>query len=48
MIERLLGVLVLSNTSLFLVSTAATILVFAIIYGLVFSLTAKAYYRIVE
>jgi len=48
MIKRLLGLLVLSNTSLFLLSTVATILVFAVIYGIVFSLTARAYYKIVE
>ena len=48
MIKRLLELLVLSNTSLFLASTTVTILIFAVIYGLVYSLTAKAYYKIVE
>lgn len=48
MITKLLAVLNLRNVSLFMVATLITILVFAAIYGIVFSLTAKAYYKIVE
>ncbi|MNO85478.1 ABC transporter permease protein YxdM [compost metagenome] len=48
MITKLLAVLNLRNVSLFMVATIITILVFAAIYGIVFSLTARAYYKIVE
>ncbi|WP_315114199.1 ABC transporter permease [Clostridium intestinale] len=48
MITKLLAVLNLRNVSLFMVATIITILVFATIYGIVFSLTARAYYKIVE
>lgn len=48
MITKLLAVLNLKNVSLFMISTLMTILVFAIIYAIVFSLTARAYYKIVE
>ncbi|ADL50674.1 FtsX-like permease family protein [Clostridium cellulovorans] len=48
MITKLLAVLNLKNVSLFMISTIATILVFAVIYAIVFSLTARTYYKIVE
>lgn len=48
MITKLLSVLNLKNVSLFMISTLVTILVFAVIYAIVFSLTARAYYKIVE
>lgn len=48
MITKLLAVLNLKNVSLFKLSTVMTILVFAVIYAIVFSMTAKAYYKIVE
>lgn len=48
MITKLLSVLNLKNVSLFMISTLMTILVFAVIYAIVFSLTARAYYKIVE
>lgn len=48
LITRLLSLLGLVNTHLFLLCTIGTVLVFAIIYGIVYGLTAKAYYRIVE
>jgi putative ABC transport system permease protein len=47
-ITKLLSVFNLTNISLFLGCTAATIAIFAAIYALVYSLTAKAYYRIVK
>ncbi len=48
MITKILKVLNITNVNLFMWLTLATILVFAIIYGIVFSLTARAYYKIVE
>ena len=48
MITKILKVLNITNVNLFMWLTLATILVFVIIYGIVFSLTARAYYKIVE
>lgn len=48
MITKLLAVLNLRNTNIFMISTIGTILVFGVIYGIVFSLTARAYYKIVK
>ncbi|HBG37670.1 MAG TPA: cell division protein FtsX [Clostridiaceae bacterium] len=48
MITKLLAVLNLKNVSLFMQSTVMTILVFAVIYAIVFSMTERAYYKIVE
>lgn len=48
MITRLLAVLNLVNIPLFFICTVGTILVFAIIYAGVYTLTARAYYRIVK
>lgn len=48
MITKLLAVLNLKNVSLFMISTLMTILVFTVIYAIVFSLTARVYYKIVE
>lgn len=48
MITKLLAVLNLKNTALFMLSTIMTILVFAVIYAIIFSLTAREYYKIVE
>lgn len=48
MITKLLAVLNLKNVSLFMQSTVITILVFAVIYAIVFSMTERAYYKIVE
>ena len=45
---KLLRVLNLSNRSLFAGCTAVTIGIFAVFYALVYSLTAKEYYRIVN
>ena len=47
MIKRLLSLFGLSNTALFAVCMAGTILVFALIYLLVFLKTSKTYYKIV-
>lgn len=48
MITKLLTLLNLSNVSLFILCTVCTILVFAIIYAIVYSLTARVYYKIVN
>ena len=48
MITKLLLVMGLTNVPLFAVCTVATVAVFAIIYGIVYTLTAKTYYRVVE
>ncbi|MFA7672537.1 MAG: ABC transporter permease [Clostridia bacterium] len=48
MISKLLQVLNLTNISLFVYCTLGTAFIFAIMYTIVYSLTARAYYRIVE
>lgn len=45
---KILGVLILTNVSLFAVCTIITIAVFAVFYIIVYSITAKEYYRIVN
>lgn len=48
MVTRLLAIFNLTNVLLFAKCTAATMIVFAIIYGIVYSLTARVYYKIVK
>ena len=48
MITKLLLVLSLTNVSLFAICTLGTVAVFAAIYGIVYLLTAKVYYKIVS
>ncbi|RJE49293.1 MULTISPECIES: FtsX-like permease family protein [unclassified Dehalobacter] len=48
MITKLLAVLNLTNIPLFISCTVGTILVFGLIYGVVYTLTARVYYRIVS
>ncbi len=45
---KLLKILMLSNTLLFVVCTVITFGVFAVVYGAVYRLTAKTYYKIVH
>lgn len=47
-ITKLLALFNLTNIGLFAICTAATILVFAMFYALVYSLTAREYYKIVS
>lgn len=47
-ITKLLTLLNLTNVPLFVICTVCTIGVFAVIYGIVYALTAKEYYRIVS
>lgn len=47
-VTKLLAVLNLTNVPLFLVCTVVTVVVFAVFYGIVFSMTAREYYKIVN
>lgn len=47
-VRKLLAVLGLVNVPLFLACTVGTIIVFAVFYGIVFRVTAKEYYKIVN
>ena len=48
MITKLLVLFNLTNVNLFMLCTFITIIIFTIVYGIVYSLTAKVYYRIVK
>lgn len=48
LIRRILAIFGLTNISLFIGCIVATLLVFGIIYAVVYSLTAKVYYKIVS
>lgn len=48
MITKLMAVFGLSDIALFALCTGATIIVFAVFYGIVYSLTAKVYYKIIS
>lgn len=47
-ITKLLVVLNMVNVPLFAVCTAVTVAVFAVFYGIVYGVTAKEYYKIVN
>jgi putative ABC transport system permease protein len=47
-IVKMLALFGFSNISLFMICTTITVLIFAIIYFIVYTLTARAYYRIVQ
>jgi len=47
-ITKLLSVFYLKNTKLFFGCTAGTVGIFAVFYVIVFVITAKEYYKIVE
>lgn len=47
-IKKLLLLFSLTNTMLFVLCTAGTVLVFTIVYAIVYNLTARSYYRLVE
>ena len=48
MVKRLLALFSMTNIGLFAGCTVITILVFAVIYGIIYGLTARTYYKIVE
>lgn len=47
-ISQMLTAFSLDNSILFLLCTIGTILVFAVVYGIVYALTARTYYKIVQ
>lgn len=47
-ITKLLGIFGLFNTGLFVLCTVATVLIFAVFYIIVFAITAREYYKIVN
>ena len=48
MIRRMLLLFGMTNTKLFIGCTAGTVLIFAVVYGLMYLMTARSYYHIVE
>lgn len=48
MIRRMLLLFGMTNTKLFIGCTAGTVLIFAVVYGLIYLMTARSYYHIIE
>ena len=48
MIRRMLLLFGMTNTKLFIGCTAGTVLIFVVVYGLIYLMTARSYYHIVE
>lgn len=48
LIRRMLLLFGMTNTRLFIGCTAGTVLIFALVYGLIYLMTAKSYYHIIE
>lgn len=48
MIRRMLLLFGMTNTKLFIGCTAGTVLIFAVVYGLIYLMTARSYYHLVE
>lgn len=48
LLTRLMDLLYLNNVRLFAMCTVGTVLVFAVIYGLVYTLTSRTYYKIIS
>ena len=48
MIRRMLLLFGMTNTKLFIGCTTGTVLIFAVVYGLIYLMTARSYYHIVE
>lgn len=48
LIQKLLQALGMPPGGLFLICTAATVLIFALVYGVIYIFTARSYYRILE
>lgn len=48
MIRRMLLLFGMTNTKLFIGCTAGTVLIFAVVYGLIYLMTVRSYYHIVE
>jgi putative ABC transport system permease protein len=47
-VSKLLSLFGLFNTNVFLIAIAVTIVIFIALYGIVYGMTAKTYYRIVQ
>ncbi|MDE5853798.1 MAG: ABC transporter permease, partial [Ruminococcus sp.] len=48
LIKKILAMLQLNNTKLYAICTIVSLLIFALIYGIIYLLTAKVYYKIVK
>ncbi len=48
LVKKILSMLQLTNTNLYIICTVASFAVFALVYGIIYSLTAKVYYKIVQ
>lgn len=48
MIRRMLLLFGMTNTKLFIGCTAGTVLIFAVVYGLIYLMTARSYYHIIK
>lgn len=48
MMIKLLNLFALTNWTITLICSIVTLLVFAVVYGIVYALTAKTYYKIVS
>ena len=48
LVRRLMAVLYIMNTQLFVLCMAATVLVFALVYTFIYWVTARVYYKIIE
>ena len=48
LVEKLMLAMSMANVKLFMICTAATVLVFAVVYGLIYLATARTYYKILE
>lgn len=48
LIKKILAMLQLTNTKLYAVCTIVSLLIFAVVYGIIYLLTAKVYYKIVK
>ncbi len=48
LVRRLMGILYITNTQLFVICMAVTVLVFALVYILIYWVTARVYYKIIE
>ena len=48
MVRRLLMLFSLTNIQLFIIVTVGTVIIFSILYGIVYTITARKYYKIVQ
>lgn len=48
LVKKILAMLQLTNTNLYILCTVASFAIFAVVYGIIYSLTAKIYYKIVQ